>query len=65
MNEEMTRCIETCPSYYKTCLSMAMNHLPRNERQLCRARPLPPDSARSGLLSRHQVRLCSYRSRTS
>jgi hypothetical protein len=26
MNEEMTRCIETCLSCYKTCLSTAMNH---------------------------------------
>src|SRR3954468_6929561 len=26
MNEEMTRCVETCLSCYKTCLSTAMNH---------------------------------------
>ena len=26
MNEQMTRCIETCLSCYKTCLATAMNH---------------------------------------
>jgi hypothetical protein len=26
MNEEMTRCIETCLGCYKTCVSTAMNH---------------------------------------
>jgi len=26
MNEAMTRCVETCLSCYKTCLSTAMNH---------------------------------------
>jgi hypothetical protein len=26
MNEEMTRCIQTCLSLYKTCLATAMNH---------------------------------------
>jgi hypothetical protein len=26
MTEEMTRCIETCLSYYKACISMTMNY---------------------------------------
>ncbi len=26
MNKEMTRCIETCLSCYKTCVATAMNH---------------------------------------
>jgi hypothetical protein len=62
---EMTRGIETCPSCYKTCLSMAMNHCLEtggSHVEPAHFRLIPRVLACS---SRHQVRLCSYRSRTS